>query len=150
MEPKEKPANRMGTWYSCCIQSSAARTSSTSPWPLSCVPSLKPAPRKLKRSTGMPKDWKALHGVVHHLVVHGAPEERVRMADHGRVRGIRSLPVFSSASSRPAGPRSVHAAQQAADQGAKIRLAGDASLVIPNIVVRFCRGDFAGMRPQVC
>src|SRR5882762_4541582 len=55
-EPKLNPASKSGApGYFDAKKSSAAETSSCSPRPSSCAPSLKPVPRKLKRRTGRPK-----------------------------------------------------------------------------------------------
>ena len=54
-EPNEKPPSTCGRpGKRRAISSSAARTSSCSPRPSSCVPSERPTPRKLKRSTASP------------------------------------------------------------------------------------------------
>src|SRR5438876_3452635 len=48
-EPKLNPANKTGTAGNCfATKSSAARRSSCSPTPRSCLPALWPAPRKLR------------------------------------------------------------------------------------------------------
>ena len=53
--PNDIPAAHSGApGYCAAMSSSAARKSSCSPGPLSNVPSLAPAPRKLKRSTAQP------------------------------------------------------------------------------------------------
>ena len=58
----------------------------------SCAPSLRPVPRKLKRSTGQSeaplRRIHRLHGVVHDLVVQGAAAQRMGMADHRGESGI--------------------------------------------------------------
>ena len=82
--PKLKPTATRGRLNSFSSQSSAASTSAVSAWP-SCVPWLRPVPRKLKRRTGKPSPHcgivEGLHGVVDDLVVQGAAAEGMGMAD---------------------------------------------------------------------
>ena len=82
--PKLKPTATSGRLYSFSSQSSAASTSPVSARP-SCVPWLRPVPRKLKRRTGQAESpgriVEGLHGVVDDLVVQGAAAQGVGMAD---------------------------------------------------------------------
>ncbi len=59
-----------------------AARSSVSPRPLSNLPALAPTPRKLKRNAGAPHSVIARASDVGDLVVHGAAEQRMRMAGH--------------------------------------------------------------------
>ena len=55
--PNEKPATQQPELFGlcCCIQSSAAAASRSSPWPWSNTPCDRPTPRKLNRSTEKPR-----------------------------------------------------------------------------------------------
>src|ERR1039457_6087013 len=102
-EPKLKPANRIGRAKVCSSQSSAARTSSCSPRPLSGSPWLRPVPRKLKRSTGSPNDDSAFMAWYTTLLCMVPPPAGCGWHTSAEY-GASSRPVFNSASSRPAGP----------------------------------------------
>jgi hypothetical protein len=62
--------------------------SSSSPLPWSCLPSLKPVPRKLKRSTGNPKALSAFIALNTTLLWSVSTKEWVGMGDQHRVRGV--------------------------------------------------------------
>ncbi len=82
--PNENPANTSGKpGQRSRAKATAANASCLSPTPSSCVPSLVPTPRKLKRNARRASGAQGPRHGVRHLVVHVAPEERMRMADDG-------------------------------------------------------------------
>ncbi len=83
--PKLKPANKIGrSGNSVAKKLSPVRTSSCSPRPRSCVPSLNPVPRKLNRNTGIPQFVQRFRRLVNDFVVHRAAKHGMGMADDGR------------------------------------------------------------------
>ncbi len=86
--PKLNPTSTRGNLYSFSSQRKRGEHIAGFGVRRRRLPWLRPVPRKLKRSTGQPQTpfrrVEGLHGVVDHLVVHGAAAEGVGMADQGR------------------------------------------------------------------
>ena len=104
--PKLKPATTSGTsekWPA--RKSTAARTSSRSPWPRSCFPSLSPVPRKLNRNTAPPHASNAFAAGYTTLLCSVPPNRgcgwQTTAANRGRAP---CAGVHKTASSFPAGP----------------------------------------------
>src|ERR1700694_3352966 len=92
-----------GSVNSCSSQSRAARTSSTSPMPFACSPSLRPVPRKLKRSTGNPKLLSAFMAWKTTLLWSVPPKSGCGWQTTAACVALGD-PALRSASRRPAGP----------------------------------------------
>ncbi len=78
----------MGSVNSCSIQSSAARTSSTSPDAVCVFAFAQAGAAEVEAKDGESEAVERLHGVEDDFVVQRSAVERVRMADHGGVRCV--------------------------------------------------------------
>ena len=97
--PNEKPAMRQRA-LGRHLRAPRPACPRDSPRPSSCSPSLAPTPRKLKRTAVQPHCDEGARQRLHHLVVHGAAEQRMRMGDHRHAARRRAVARLRRAAPR--------------------------------------------------